>query len=366
MQPFSTSISESLIQTRNGSFWSSSPQIREETSLSNVISSVGDHKSPSRHRYDKLNIKYPYGSYVFLEDWGDGVLWSESGPFPNYSCLEDPSAFPSAAVYNSALDKFYEAIRNSNLNLAVDIAEAKQTARMVADAAQALVRLKKMALKAASQPATSLAKAWLGAQYGWRPLLSTVHDLAEFAQTNYLQRRVKVRSSQTFSRPTTVESTNSPSYQYSTYMSYRVELGALYEVVDSRLFDASRLSSLDPVVIGWELLPFSFVIDWIFDIGGYLASVEQANLKGLSFSQGYRTDTYLKETTGQYFGRWDSSGRSYKSMRANWSVRRTGLDRIVLTSFPRPVFPQFKVDLGSSRLLSAAALLQTIFLSRRT
>lgn len=365
MQPFSISLSEPLIQTRNGVYWSETPQIREVTSLSDVVSGKGDHKSPSPHKYDRLSLKYPYGKYEYFEDWGAGYLWKQEGPFSNYSCHEDPEPYPVAAVYNKALDKFYGAIRNSDLNLAVDLAEGKQTIRMVADATRALISLKKIALRAASKPATSLAKSWLGAQYGWRPLLSTLHDLAEFAQSNYLYRRVKVRSSQSFERPTVFTSTISPSYRYRTRMSYRVELSALYEVVDSRLFDASRLSSLDPAVIAWELLPFSFVVDWVFDIGSYLAAVEQANLKGLAFVEGYRTDTYLKETTGEYDGRYEVSGPSYKSFQAKWSVRRTGLDRKVLTSFPRPTFPQFKVDLGSSQLLSAAALLQTIFLSRR-
>lgn len=125
MQPFSISRSGPLIQTRNGVYWGTSSQIREQTSLSNVISGVSDHKSPSPHRYDKLNIIYPYGSYVYFEDWGDGILWKQAGPFSNYQCYEDSTPFPVAAVYNNALDRFYGAIRNSDLNLAVDLAEAR-------------------------------------------------------------------------------------------------------------------------------------------------------------------------------------------------------------------------------------------------
>jgi hypothetical protein len=113
-------------------------------------------------------------------------------------------------------------------------------------------------------------------------------------------------------------------------------------------FDLSRWASLNPVSIAWEIIPYSFVVDWVFNIGGYLRNLETGLLSQNRFRNGYITQFFR----GNVVGRLDN-GSSF------WTVNGQNIDmnRSVLSSYPLPSLPRFSVELGSSRLLNAAALL---------
>ena len=128
-------------------------------------------------------------------------------------------------------------------------------------------------------------------------------------------------------------------------------------------FDPGRWTSLNPISTGYEAIPYSFVLDWLIDVGSYLRDVETALLYGNRFIGGYVTHltacdagaeiSFLRRTSGgwTYFGQGPSSGR-YRRM-----------SRSLLANYPLPRLPTFKADLGTSRLWSAAALL-TQFLGK--
>lgn len=113
-----------------------------------------------------------------------------------------------------------------------------------------------------------------------------------------------------------------------------------------------KYTSLNPIAMGYELIPYSFVLDWFIDIGSFLRDVESGIFNRRAFVNGYSVElTYFDWKSAQNYksgfnhGSWSGVG-SYSEY-----------DRKVLTAPPVPYLPRFKMDLGSSRLLSAAALM---------
>jgi hypothetical protein len=144
----------------------------------------------------------------------------------------------------------------------------------------------------------------------------------------------------------------------------QVEYKVVCRVSNQSAFDLARITSLNPVSIAWELVPFSFVFDWFWDVGGYLSLQEAAWGRGLTFVRGYKTVTYVHDITALCVQDKTNVGSGYWSCYFKGSDYRAWKQRTVLGSFPRPSLPKLEVKLGVQRLLSAASLLRTVILGR--
>jgi hypothetical protein len=122
--------------------------------------------------------------------------------------------------------------------------------------------------------------------------------------------------------------------------------------------DISRWTSLNPYSIAWELMPYSFVVDWVYDVGGFLRNLETYFVNDFKFQNGYRSnlaafqgsfrDLYSFTDHQIYPGGTDFFYGSCEGIR---------FQRSVLNSYPCPQLPRLQANLGSSRLLNGAALL---------
>lgn len=56
-------------------------------------------------------------------------------------------------------------------------------------------------------------------------------------------------------------------------------------VSDPFLYTLSQLGLTDPVTVAWELVPFSFVVDWFVPVGEYLEAIQPP--QGVDFVDGY-------------------------------------------------------------------------------
>lgn len=107
---------------------------------------------------------------------------------------------------------------------------------------------------------------WLSLRYGWMPLLSDAYSATEaydvLTKAADLS-TVRVRSSNTFSvvQPSQASPKLNRSFTVRTQTILRT---------DVRRSVLGSLGFEDPLLLAWELLPFSFVIDWVIDIGSYL------------------------------------------------------------------------------------------------
>lgn len=321
---------------------------------------AGDRKKPNAWHYRVYNYNAANGVVVYINGRFTTVRQGcVAGHIVEDSPLMLPVTVPSH-VYNATLDRFNERVRGT-IDLSVDIAQASSTARMfkASDKVVQLARLARASPKA-------IGSAWLELQYGWKPLLGTIYDVLDktYKVVSSGPRTVRARYSESVPTGDTVSQTVEEYGQLSGKASrkgkYTCQIGAL---IKTRMDDsAAAYTSLNPFSIAWELLPYSFVVDWFYDVGGYLRNMETCLLYRNVFVSGYRSDGCFFDAT------WESQTSPTSSgwHRVHSDLKQRSFDRTVLERYPAPRLPSFKADLGSSQILNAAALLSQFLPDEKT
>lgn len=289
-----------------------------------------------------------------------------------------------------AVIKLLNKAKDSKFNGAVAFAESKQTSRLIGDFAVTMAKVLKnlrhgdlvsagraVGLTIGKRAATRyrkrhkgvkskddidqmLASGVLSIQYGVRPLISDVIGAAElFAQKVVFENlnRVKASSREEFDETVvfksgaTTQTCTRKGFVEVTYASYFAKGSEIVHTL-------KQLGLTNPALVAWELLPWSFVIDWVFPFGNYLSSLD-ATL-GLDFKAGYRAtrlsfvetrEQVIKEKPVDY-GDWLE-----ETSREKYIVDE--FDRIVLAGFPSPSLPSFKNPLSWEHALNGISLLAT-------
>lgn len=264
-------------------------------------------------------------------------------------------------VYNEALGKLSEQVRG-NLDLAIDLLEYKQTGAMLSN-----FKIPRLYNYVRSFHPKRWSSKWLEFQYGWKPLVSSIYEVSQKLCTPPREGavRFKVRQAE---RGTRVRENGSGYLRDTTTTNFskRVELVVCLDMKPSFWQEASSISSLNPASIAWELCPYSFVADWLIDIGGYLRNLENAFLYNMAFKNGYVTyGTYRKDESVKAGSVETGPNSQTIYTGCVHQVIRTSKQRSALGTYPLPMFPHPKLDLGSYRALSAGALLNEFFKKAR-
>lgn len=362
------------------------------------VPTQGDFHTPNNWTYDTSFRLCWHGLYrrVFRST---GALYSTTnGFFGSNSDVPKLVTFETDAAYNLALERLNEAVRGK-LDLGVDIVEARQTARMVKSLnrvvsfakqtrygrllyvlqkkmippsqAKALVaklgEIRKDPSIAFIGSTRHLAQGWLEWQYGWRPLMQDVFDVTDEIYRYNINRKLRVKGSSTVKRHiTTRDDAVIDGFITSVALNgderVKVKFVIDLEFNETERNRLDRFSSLNPISLGWEVIPYSFVVDWFVDIGSYLRNLETAFLYATNFKSGFVT------TFGKYVSKADvlakvtklGDGTDILWEDCSCSVTQLMCHRQVLNSYPLPHLPQLEVHLGWERLLSAASLLRVL------
>jgi len=274
-------------------------------------------------------------------------------------------------------------IKDQKVNLFQALAERDQAARMIGNnairIAKAIASVKKGNWSGAADAlgvkrrsgfpsardyrraqSKAIASGWLELQYGWRPLINDVYGAAEaVANANYGTPREKVvqtvrlsGSSFNTARPSANQLVTDM-HTYDVSIKYVCYFSAGNQLVKS----LSEVGITNPVLIAWELMPYSFVVDWFIPVGNFISTFD-ATL-GLTFDRGCRTIFQrLKCYTNITHGPSDGTGgiRSGNEFALREEIR---CDRSLLGNFPSPQIPSFKSPLGIEHMLNALALLRS-------
>lgn len=282
------------------------------------------------------------------------------------------------------------ALRNSmkdmRINVAQFIAERNQTINMIAqtahDMAAAINALKKCDYVGAAKnlgvaasrksrvskkfkrqwekdQARAIARGWLQLSYGWRPLIADAIGAAEAlakAAEQYMFDKISTRRSQTLSQTINTPLTSGWTGYNTEVRTMEISISyVLFYKVDMKL--AGGMSSLgltNPATIAWELMPWSFVIDWFVPIGNWIASLDAE--AGTTFSTGTRSQKVVIRNEGERNG-YFRSGTTTLQGSARASVVRKAYTRGLLYSTPVAYLPYMKDPRSTEHWLNAAALL---------
>jgi hypothetical protein len=285
-----------------------------------------------------------------------------------------------SSLSNTALINALGNLKNSKVNLGVAFGERNQTARMLGDTAtriaKSLKQLKRGQFKNAAQTlglraaprrprGDNITKEWLALQYGWKPLLSDVygaaHELSNRKNSDFrvtATGRARTRKELFAKEPyggNSLPWTVSGSHEASVIC--RIDAIPKNEVLTS----FSRLGVTNPLLVAWELVPFSFVFDWMIPIGDYLDSLDAM--------LGYGSDAW---TCTSAIGRLrmnvsggSRAGQEYFTHYEiqsgyNGSKKVTRLVRSVSQGYQLPALPSFKNPASASHMANGLSLLAQV------
>lgn len=333
-------------------------------------------REPKAHSYTKRVLIYPVGSYSYVFGSNPQVYpryWFEqSGPGVSYDVATQGSISSLITRANAHIrGKFFKKLKNSELDLAITAAERSKTKVMIARKAAVLLNIKRFAkafwkrVRARSihqheSIAKALANAWLEFVYGWKQLANDIFGIATFTASRSMNRWIKTRSAMgdRFDRSRTDASTGLRIIAIEE-VSVISEMKVKLNVTADPVLDLTRLMTLNPAAIAWELLPFSFVFDWILNISKYLSELQTRAMFSCSLSGGYLTHVERHVLTGEIPAQ-DTKG-SYQSYRVpnsiKWRDTWTKKTRSILTEAPFPQFPSLRCPTDLEQALTTLTLI---------
>lgn len=276
-----------------------------------------------------------------------------------------PSDPYTAAEQNALINKLYGEVKGSDFNLAVSAAQLNKTIGMFGACATKIFRAYSAARKgnfsAAAValtgrergPRNKVASNWLELQYGWLPLLGDVYNGAEWlAATLHRQPPLKVRVRKKY-KAIGEQAPNAPFRFGSIEREVRVQILATIEPKDA-LSLAQSSGLMDPFSVAWELVPYSFVVDWFLPLGDYLqAAAATRALKG----------TFQTTTTDHFSVRGLYNGKGYHVQGGDSHFYDEVFVDRTLSSTLNAKFPGFKPlkkALSLRHTLNAIALLSNL------
>jgi hypothetical protein len=272
--------------------------------------------------------------------------------------------------------------RDQKVNLALSLLEVHKTIDLVAGRVLQLYNGYKAARKGNLKKAAehlgvsfhrkgkTQAKNWLELQYGWLPVLADIKggydELTRKTRNKGLQFKVTARDKVTH---TSSDTQSVYGFDISGEALYLCEAQAIYwfEVENEWLLTQSAIGLANPAEIVWELIPFSFVVDWVLPVGDYLAALTaQQGLRFLGGTHTFRTTVETTYTSHPWDpvlnpNAWGGPQLITREGTASVRMRNKTVQRYALGQKPWPDLPSFKNPISTGHALNALALLRSLF-----
>lgn len=219
--------------------------------------------------------------------------------------------------------------RSSLWDVLTFLGELKETVHMIVSKFHGVDAFAHRAARHAAKRSSTYGEAllafrqyWLEYRYGWRPLCHDVADALKSMSTKRHRREIiRGRGSQTQSLDDSKITTSTSNLGHSvtrenirteTYSGSRLYRGVSYGEIDDP--SIAQWGS-DPFVTAWELIPYSFVMDWFIQVGDYIQAIspfQGGKLVGAGYSirdsYTYDSSTLITDSGG------DSVYRQYGTL----------------------------------------------------
>lgn len=197
------------------------------------------------------------------------------------------------AMHNACYAKFLEKVRQAP-QIGTNIAEFKQTLDLIGNTARVIRRPFRTLATAVRDYARDpkfrgkklllrdMPNAWLAFHFGVEPLIKDMYDLCKRLADPGKPMLAVASKSQTL-----VYNQTSKGYTSQEVYKQHVRIAAHVTRTDDTLSLLNDCGLINPLSITWELVPFSFVVDWFYPVGLYINSL--SDLLGYKIQDPYRT-----------------------------------------------------------------------------
>lgn len=318
----------------------------------------------------KSNNFLAYGSPAWVLESSGGVCGDDILVTTVCGSKIDGSAITDAQggvtiptlMRNEAVTKALLKLADQKANLGEDLATFKQTVNLIRHPAEALYKglkqvhdmkslrpLLTMTRRSLDRkgPLTRAAEEYLKYVYGWKPLMQDIYGLIELAKKQGLGSPLLLHSVGTSRQQSSL-----PAFVYDNISAgSRTEFkgGSENARVNCSLWaqldpdyqgfrTLNQCGLLNPASLAWELVSWSFVVDWFVPIGPVLSALTAP--VGLIFVDGTiscRAAGNGSLDVWSYFAD-DRFIKPYSLSKANATWTYDGYRRETLSSFPRPGF----------------------------
>lgn len=301
-----------------------------------------------------------------------------------------------AGAATLAENRLRSVVGGMSVNLAQALGERKQTANLLASSAKRLFEagyaIRKGNLQAASEllglastmkvynrfgrpvkhvrgREIDIGNVWLEYKYGWKPLMQDI-----YGSMDLLTRKLSASdglsveaSGRAYDRQQSPPG-NVP--KWSRLVDTSAKMSFVAHMEDEAAIIASASGISNPLLLAWELIPYSFVFDWLMPVGNYLEGLTAYD--GFRLSNGCLTQKTSSTYVADYssygtIGLYGAGGHLTNSQRGLRQQRTFRFDR---TSISRPPLeaPVFRSPIGGDardRFATAASLVRQFIPSER-
>jgi hypothetical protein len=189
--------------------------------------------------------------------------------------------------------------------------------------------------------------------FGWEPLVKDIGGAVDLLQKPYPRGKVTGRGSSDKGSGIVHTQVGNEVAHDDYKIINKVRIQAEVSVSNQNLFLASQMGFVNPLSVAWELVPFSFVVDWFTNVGQVLGSM--TDFVGVSL--GDTMITYKQETIRDWIRFNTVSGVVRGNTAKGVFVRRTLPGVIPGPSLVLKPFKGFSVTRG---LTAISLLLQQL------
>lgn len=314
---------------------------------------------------------------VITYSWNGGFVYSglniDSLWYSYYT--SSGTAAKWAGIENEVQLAILGKIADTKVNIAVSLAEASKTSDMILSMAKRIDsayrafrrgNFRKVAKVLNLTPGT-VHKNWLEYKYGWTPLLMEVKGAAEFFAQQHVERKprfvAKSHRERKFNTSRSVAYTaygwSTPSHSYTEQVEsvYTYKAKVWCELTNPHMSALQQLGITNPLLIAWELVPFSFVFDWFIQVGDYLEGLTA--LHGVTIRRAMQSHVLTSKWKLVYPETSRTNAGYYyytNSLTYEFEVREYIRDPLVLN--PLSLYPPSKVSFGFQKMITSLALMR--------
>lgn len=292
---------------------------------------------------------------------------------PYYSLSVGPASF-YPAVMAEARERLVKKIRATASEIAVTMAERRQAVNMIVKRFSQLTSfvkaLKRLRFGDAfdaldvrrprandpfwhklKQHGKDLGGLFLEFHFGWEPLVKDIGNAIETLQKGVPPVWVKTRSQGSGSGSFSPYDFATHSYSWTIKATCNCQVS----VTNPNLFLANQMGFVNPLGIIWELIPFSFVVDWFVTVGDFLNSFTE--FWGLTIVNASNTYYAVIPQSNRYF----NPGHTYLNSGDDILRTFTGTSVTVVRTPGLPSGPDLRIrpfeKVSVTRAVTAVSLL---------